>query len=93
MASNNTIPEGFKPDLVFKIHHCMKNDLSFKTRTKGKGIFLAFHGSRIENFFSILKFGLQQHFSTEKVSKKYLNTEIIDFFFSGNHIRERNLFI
>lgn len=63
---NSDISKGFRPDYVFKIHHCMKNDLSFKKRAGKKGIISAFHGSHVDNFFSILKFGLQQHFSTEK---------------------------
>ncbi|XP_044764681.1 protein mono-ADP-ribosyltransferase PARP16-like [Coccinella septempunctata] len=63
---NENIAKNFQPDYVFKIHHCVKNDSLFRRRIGEKGIISGFHGSRVENFYSILNFGLQQHFSSEK---------------------------
>jgi poly[ADP-ribose] polymerase 16 len=35
-------------------------------RQDGRDIIFAYHGSAVDNFYSILKVGLQQHFSIEK---------------------------
>ncbi|XP_066247496.1 protein mono-ADP-ribosyltransferase PARP16-like isoform X2 [Euwallacea similis] len=60
-ASISTLPQ-----YVFKVSYNLKFEEVWKKRVASKDIFYAFHGSSISNFYSILKFGLQQHFSCGK---------------------------
>ncbi|XP_066158057.1 protein mono-ADP-ribosyltransferase PARP16-like isoform X1 [Euwallacea fornicatus] len=60
-ASISTLPQ-----YVFKVSYNLKFEEIWEKRVASKNIFYAFHGSSISNFYSILKFGLQQHFSCGK---------------------------
>ncbi|KAL3290128.1 hypothetical protein HHI36_023493 [Cryptolaemus montrouzieri] len=62
----NNIPDFYKPQFVFEVHYHPKIEELFKFRKGDKDVILAYHGSHIDNFYSILKVGLQQHFSLEK---------------------------
>lgn len=74
------ISKSLTPDYVFEVHHPPKVQHTWQKRKEHKETFLAYHGSRIENFYSILKIGLQQHFSSQKVvlfgDGIYLTSEI-----------------
>lgn len=68
-ASINTLPQ-----YVFEVNYSAKFEANWKKRKDSQGVFYAFHGSSISNFYSILKFGLQQHFSRGKVCILIFNT-------------------
>ncbi|XP_076261386.1 protein mono-ADP-ribosyltransferase PARP16-like [Rhynchophorus ferrugineus] len=59
--SNSTIPQ-----FVFKVNFTKRLDESWRKKVAEKDVFYAFHGSSISNFYSILRFGLQTHFSVSK---------------------------
>jgi len=54
------------PQYVFEVTYNKKIETMWKNRIGNRTIFYAFHGSFVENFFSICKFGLQQHFNRGK---------------------------
>ncbi|RZC42752.1 mono [ADP-ribose] polymerase PARP16-like [Asbolus verrucosus] len=56
----------YKPHFVFEVCYHEKIELMWKKRQDGRKTILAYHGSAVDNFYSILKVGLQQHFSFEK---------------------------
>jgi len=60
-ASINALPQ-----YVFEVSYHPKYEEVWKKRIGSRNIFYAFHGSSVTNFYSILKFGLQQHFGTGK---------------------------
>ncbi|KAK9889931.1 hypothetical protein WA026_008739 [Henosepilachna vigintioctopunctata] len=60
------VPESFKPNYVFRIIYSDKADEIFNARRAEKNLISAYHGSLVVNFYSILKVGLQQHFSSGK---------------------------
>ncbi|XP_030748669.1 protein mono-ADP-ribosyltransferase PARP16-like [Sitophilus oryzae] len=72
---NNVIPH-----FVFKVYHSKRSEGNWIQRVDNRDTFYAFHGSSIHNFYSILKFGLQPHFSNGKEvlfgSGIYLSSEI-----------------
>ncbi|XP_019754955.1 protein mono-ADP-ribosyltransferase PARP16 isoform X2 [Dendroctonus ponderosae] len=74
-ASINPVPQH-----VFEVNYSPKIDETWMKRTRSKTVFYAFHGSPVINFYSILKIGLQQHFSSEKEvifgNGVYLSNEI-----------------
>ncbi|KAJ9586546.1 hypothetical protein L9F63_028412, partial [Diploptera punctata] len=51
------------PDLIFQLVRSphSKNEESWQNVSKGHNTLFAFHGSRLDNFHSILHYGLQQH--------------------------------
>lgn len=66
-VSNEDDSKSTIPQFVFKVNYTKKLDQSWLKRVVDKGVFYAFHGSSISNFYSILRFGLQTHFSVSKV--------------------------
>ncbi|XP_060516408.1 protein mono-ADP-ribosyltransferase PARP16-like [Cylas formicarius] len=68
------------PKYVFEVNFTPKVNQTWENRIKQREVFYAFHGSSTDNFYSILKFGLQQHFSTGKEvlfgNGIYLSTEL-----------------
>ncbi|CAG9759328.1 unnamed protein product [Ceutorhynchus assimilis] len=54
------------PQYVFEVNYNSKFEEAFKKRKGSREIIYAFHGSSVHNFYSILKFGLQQHFRQSK---------------------------
>ncbi|KAJ3639501.1 hypothetical protein Zmor_002859 [Zophobas morio] len=56
----------FKPQFIFEVFYNDKFESLWQKRQAGRKTILAYHGSAVDNFYSILKVGLQQHFSLEK---------------------------
>ncbi|XP_053616554.1 protein mono-ADP-ribosyltransferase PARP16 [Plodia interpunctella] len=52
-----------KPQHIFQVNYSFKSttEAKWKELSKNHHIFFAFHGNRLENFYTILHFGLQQH--------------------------------
>lgn len=74
------VPKALQPNYVFEVQYSKKVRDVWDRRKNGKNTFLAYHGSRIENFYSIMKVGLQQHLSADRVvlfgEGIYLTSEI-----------------
>lgn len=74
------VPKSLKPNYVFEVQYWKKVRDSWNKRKNGRDTFLAYHGSRVENFYSIIKVGLQQHFSIDRAvlfgEGVYLTSEI-----------------
>lgn len=51
------------PDFLFEVRHSEAADAKFQETRGGRGLLYAFHGSRLENFHSILHSGLHCHLS------------------------------
>lgn len=58
-----------KPQYVFQVISSIKStsEAKWKELAKHHSVFYAFHGNRLENFYTILNFGLQQHLN--KINK------------------------
>ncbi|XP_060806761.1 protein mono-ADP-ribosyltransferase PARP16 isoform X2 [Amyelois transitella] len=52
-----------RPQHIFQVNYSYKSttEAKWKELAKNHHIFFAFHGNRLENFYTILHFGLQQH--------------------------------
>lgn len=52
-----------KPQYIFQVvsSNNSNGELRWKELSKDHKVFYAYHGNRLENFFSIINFGLQQH--------------------------------
>lgn len=61
------VPKSLQPNYVFEVQYSKKVRDSWYKRKNSRDTFLAYHGSRIENFYSIMKVGLQQHLSADRV--------------------------
>lgn len=61
------------PDFLFELDYCDQMNARFEKMREGRDVFYAFHGSRLENFHSIIHNGLHCHLN--KVS------EVITAFF------------
>lgn len=69
VSSESTVA---KPDFIFQVQYSPHSSIEAnwsKLNLTSKRTFNAFHGSRLENFHSIMHFGLQQHFN--KVKKMF----------------------
>ncbi|XP_007532416.1 protein mono-ADP-ribosyltransferase PARP16 isoform X1 [Erinaceus europaeus] len=51
------------PDFLFEVQHSGPADAQFQEARGGRGLLYAFHGSRLDNFHSILHNGLHWHLS------------------------------
>jgi poly[ADP-ribose] polymerase 16 len=60
------VSTAFKPHFIFEVCYHDKFESMWHKRQDGRDIIFAYHGSAVDNFYSILKVGLQQHFSIEK---------------------------
>ena len=51
------------PNLIFQVASAKQStsEEKWKELAKGHSTFYAYHGSRLENFHSIIHYGLQQH--------------------------------
>ena len=49
------------PSHVFEVVPTEAADERFQVKRGGRDTFYAYHGSRVENFHSILNYGLQSH--------------------------------
>ncbi|CAH2102565.1 unnamed protein product [Euphydryas editha] len=69
-----------KPQYIFQVVSSNNSnaELKWKELSKDHKVFYAYHGNRLENFFSILNFGLQQHLNkmTLMGSGVYLSSEL-----------------
>ncbi|XP_033096440.1 protein mono-ADP-ribosyltransferase PARP16-like [Anneissia japonica] len=50
-----------KPDHVFEVEYCAANEDKFNRLRQSRDLLYAYHGSRLENFYSILHNGLHSH--------------------------------
>ncbi|XP_050666448.1 protein mono-ADP-ribosyltransferase PARP16 [Leptidea sinapis] len=62
MQANSVMPAP-RPQYIFQLVHSPKSNSEIKWSELSNGLktFFAFHGNRLENFFSMLNFGIQQH--------------------------------
>lgn len=52
------------PNYIYEVVYSPQHEVQWQQRKSNKnGSIYAFHGSRLDNFYSIIKFGLQQHLS------------------------------
>lgn len=66
-----------KPNLIFQVvspNQSTKEE-RWKATTQSHSTFFAYHGSRLENFHSIVHYGIQQHMS--KVKNNFFTIHII----------------
>lgn len=49
------------PDFLFELEYCDQMNARFERTRAGRDVFYAFHGSRLENFHSIIHNGLHCH--------------------------------
>ncbi|XP_018325982.1 mono [ADP-ribose] polymerase PARP16 [Agrilus planipennis] len=68
------------PNHVFEVIYPQHMTDSWNRRKKNHNVIMAFHGSQLENFYSIIRFGLQHHFGNGKIQLfgqgTYLSTEL-----------------
>ncbi|XP_030040533.1 protein mono-ADP-ribosyltransferase PARP16 isoform X2 [Manduca sexta] len=68
------------PQYIFQVISTSKSpaELRWKELSKNHNVFYAYHGNRLENFYTILHFGLQQHLnkSTLLSSGVYLSPDL-----------------
>ncbi|KAM4618318.1 protein mono-ADP-ribosyltransferase PARP16 isoform 2-T2 [Polymixia lowei] len=55
------------PDFLFELEYCDQVNARFEKMRAGKDLFYAFHGSRLENFHSIIHNGLHCHLNKTSV--------------------------
>ncbi|XP_062922111.1 protein mono-ADP-ribosyltransferase PARP16 [Mobula hypostoma] len=56
-----TTPSAATPDFLFEIVYCDQMNAKFDETKGNRDLIYAFHGSRLENFYSIIHCGLQCH--------------------------------
>ncbi|XP_059050445.1 protein mono-ADP-ribosyltransferase PARP16 [Achroia grisella] len=69
-----------RPQYIFQVNSSCKSTIEnkWKACAKNHDTFFAFHGNRLENFYTILNFGLQQHLNKNTLLGKgvYLSPEL-----------------
>lgn len=57
-----------KPQYIFQVCYSTKStaEAKWKELAKSQQTFYAYHGNRLENFYTIMNFGLQQHLNKVK---------------------------
>lgn len=55
-----------RPNFVFEVNYSEANNAKFQDVRKGRELLYAYHGSRLENFHSILHHGLASHMNKVK---------------------------
>ncbi|KAM8891613.1 protein mono-ADP-ribosyltransferase PARP16 isoform 3-T3 [Spinachia spinachia] len=55
------------PDFLFELEYCDQMNARFEKTREGRDVFYAFHGSRLENFHSIIHNGLHCHLNKNSV--------------------------
>lgn len=58
-----------KPQRLYELKHNDQSDSAFSQRRGDRNILHAYHGSKLENFYSIIHHGLHAHMN--KVNVKY----------------------
>lgn len=66
LTENDGIP-GPVPDFLFELEYCDQMNARFEKMREDRGLFYAFHGSRLENFHSIIHNGLHCHLNKTSV--------------------------
>lgn len=72
------------PNLIFQIVSAKQSaaEEKWKSNAKGHSTFYAYHGSRLENFHSIVHYGLQQNMcKVQKIDVKLKFFDILYLFF------------
>lgn len=64
------------PKWIFQVDYAPSRQESWERSKSGRNVFFAYHGSRYENFHSILSLGLHQHLN--KVTNNYIFIPISD---------------
>ncbi|XP_049881636.1 protein mono-ADP-ribosyltransferase PARP16 [Pectinophora gossypiella] len=69
-----------RPQYIFQVVSSLKSnaEAKWKEMSKNHHVFYAFHGNRLENFYTILNFGLQQHLNKNTMlgNGVYLSSEL-----------------
>ncbi|XP_073957915.1 poly(ADP-ribose) polymerase 16 [Choristoneura fumiferana] len=69
-----------KPQYIFQVASSYKShsEMKWKELAKNHHVFYAYHGNRLENFYTILNFGLQQHLNKNTMvgNGVYLSSEL-----------------
>ncbi|KAF2885797.1 hypothetical protein ILUMI_20380 [Ignelater luminosus] len=60
------IRKSFQPHYTFEVIYPERAETTWHKRKGSRSSFLGYHGSQLDNFYSILKVGLQQHFGIAK---------------------------
>ncbi|KAM9854418.1 protein mono-ADP-ribosyltransferase PARP16 isoform 1-T1 [Aulostomus maculatus] len=66
LMENDGIPTP-APDFLFEVEYCDQMNARFEKMRAGRDVFYAFHGSRLENFHSIVHNGLHCHLNKNSV--------------------------
>lgn len=71
-------PTSVEPNYIFEVLPNKTNQLKFNQLQQGRKVFYAYHGSRIENFHSILHNGLASHMNKNGIFGEgtYLSSEL-----------------
>lgn len=81
--TQNEGTSGPVPDFLFELEYCDQVNARFEKMREGRDLFYAFHGSRLENFHSIIHNGLHCHLNKvgEVITGSFLLCpEIVCFF-------------
>uniref|UniRef100_V5HDU1 Poly [ADP-ribose] polymerase n=1 Tax=Ixodes ricinus TaxID=34613 RepID=V5HDU1_IXORI len=77
---DRTVPElrGSQVDLVFEVEHSAQTERRFASARGERDVFFAYHGSRLDNFYSILHNGLLAHMNKNSLfgAGTYLSSEL-----------------
>lgn len=65
--TQNEGTSGPVPDFLFELEYCDQMNARFEKMREGRDLFYAFHGSRLENFHSIIHNGLHCHLNKNSV--------------------------
>ncbi|KAI5640550.1 poly(ADP-ribose) polymerase catalytic domain-containing protein [Phthorimaea operculella] len=80
LSSAHSMHAAPKPQHIFQVVSSLKstNEMKWKELAKNHNVFYAYHGNRLENFYTILNFGLQQHLNKTTVlgNGVYLSPEL-----------------
>uniref|UniRef100_A0A669AX18 Poly [ADP-ribose] polymerase n=1 Tax=Oreochromis niloticus TaxID=8128 RepID=A0A669AX18_ORENI len=69
------------PDFLFELEYSDQMNARFERTREGRDVFYAFHGSRLENFHSIIHNGLHCHLNKVSVPKPYFKCFFTDQIF------------
>lgn len=78
-----SVPE---PSFVFEVLHGQTTEQKFESLLNGRKLMYAYHGSRIENFHSILHSGLANHMNKVSMSLVSNALLLVECQISGQHI-------
>ncbi|KAL2093387.1 hypothetical protein ACEWY4_010699 [Coilia grayii] len=75
------------PDFLFEVEYCEQMDCRFQKTREGRGLIHAFHGSRLENFHSIIHNGLHCHLNKTSLFGEgtYLTSDLSMAMLYGPH--------